>query len=231
MLRTGHHGAAEFARNQSATRRSESVQVTAPAATLEVPFGRIGPVLIRPLSLEQDIAVLHDWLNRDYARFWGLQGQSLPQIRANLAATLAQPGSEVLIGELAATGERKFMFESYDIRFDRMNPYLGARPGDRGFHVFLGPPEPPVPAAAYYTLQGLAAWIFRDPEVQRLVGEPDVRNHKVLVRLAQGGFSFGRVIHMPNHWPREDFSGFIWLPIDNHGTQEPDQRAVQQSPL
>ena len=44
----------------------------------------------------------------------------------------------------------------------------------------------------------MAAWIFRDPEVQRLVGEPDVRNHKVLVRLAQAGFSFGRVIHMPH---------------------------------
>lgn len=172
--------------------------MTAPSATLEVPFGRVGPVLIRPLSLEQDIALLHDWLNRDYARFWGLQGQSLAQVHANFSATLAQPGSEVLIGELAATGERKFLFESYDIRFDRMSPYLGARPGDRGFHVLLGPPEPPLPAAAFYTLQGLAAWIFRDPKVQRLVCEPDVRNQKVLVRLAQGGFSFGRVIHMPH---------------------------------
>jgi len=172
--------------------------VTAPAATLEVPFGRIGPALIRPMVLEEDIPLLHDWLNRDYARFWGLQGQSLAQINANFAATLARPSCEVLIGAVAATGEPKFMFESYDIRFDRMSPYLDARPGDRGFHVCLGPPEPPLPAAAYYALQGLSTWIFRDPGVQRLVAEPDVRNHKVLVRLAQAGFSFGRVIHMPH---------------------------------
>jgi len=172
--------------------------VTAPTDTLQVPFGRIGPVLIRPMVLDEDIAVLHDWFNRDHAYFWGLQGQSLAQVRENYSAILAQRGCEVLIGALAATGEAKFMFESYDMRLDRMNRYLDARPGDRGFHVFLGPPEPPLPGAAYYALQGLATWMFRDREVQRVVCEPDVRNRKMLVRLAQAGFSFGRVIHMPH---------------------------------
>ncbi|CAN5390242.1 N/A [soil metagenome] len=150
------------------------------------------------MLLDADAPFLYDWLNRDYARFWGLQGQSLAQIHANYAAILARGNCEVSIGVVAATGERKFLFESYDIRSDRLSAYVETRPGDRGFHLLLGPPEPPLPAAAYYSLQGMAAWIFRDPDVQRLVAEPDVRNRKILIRLAQAGFRFGRVIHMPH---------------------------------
>ena len=33
--------------------------------------------------------------------------------------------------------------------------------------------------------------------MRRLVGEPDIRNRKVLLRLVQAGFDFGQVVHLP----------------------------------
>ncbi|MEY4908120.1 MAG: hypothetical protein RL260_1838 [Pseudomonadota bacterium] len=164
---------------------------------LDVPFGPSGTVLLRKMVLDEDAPLLHDWFSRDYARFWGLQGKTVEEIREKFAEIEASGTCDVMFGILAATGERLFMFQSYDVNADVLSRHYPVRTGDRGFHLMLGPVEKPLPAAAYYTLQAIAAWIFRDPAVQRMVGEPDIRNRKVLLRLVQAGFEFGRVIHLP----------------------------------
>jgi Acetyltransferase (GNAT) domain len=167
------------------------------SVAMEVPFGPSGTVVLRKMVLDEDAPLLHDWFSRDYARFWGLQGKTVDEIREKFAGIEASGTCDMVFGILASTGERLFMFQSYDVHADVLSRHYPVQTGDRGFHLMLGPVEKPLPAAAYYTLQAIAAWIFRDPSVQRMVGEPDIRNRKVLLRLVQAGFDFGRVVHLP----------------------------------
>lgn len=34
-----------------------------------------GTIDFRPLQLPVDAAIIHDWVNRDYAQYWGMQGK------------------------------------------------------------------------------------------------------------------------------------------------------------
>lgn len=170
--------------------------MSAPSTPIEVPFGPSGTVLLRKMVLDEDAPLLHDWFSRDYARFWGLQGKTVEEIREKFAGIEASGTCDVIFGILVSTGERLFMFQSYDVHVDELSRHYPVQAGDRGFHLMLGPVEKPLPAAAYHTFRAIATWIFRDPSVQRLVGEPDIRNRKVLLRLVQSGFEFGRVIHL-----------------------------------
>lgn len=45
----------------------------------------INEFVLKPLNLEQDIAMLQSWLNQDYAKFWGMQGMTQATITAAMA--------------------------------------------------------------------------------------------------------------------------------------------------
>ncbi|MEX8493798.1 GNAT family N-acetyltransferase [Sphaerotilus sp.] len=171
--------------------------MSAPSTPLEVPFGPSGAVVLRKMVLDEDVPLLHDWFSRDYARFWGLQGKTVEEIREKFAGIEASGTCDVVFGILASTGERLFMFESYDVKADVLSRHYPVQPGDRGFHFMIGPADRPRPAVAYYALQAVCAWIFRDATVCRIVCEPDVRNEKAMKRLVQAGFSGAKVVHLP----------------------------------
>ena len=59
--------------------------MSAPSTPLEVPFGPSGTVVLRKMVLDEDAPLLHDWFSRDYARFWGLQGKTVDEIREKFA--------------------------------------------------------------------------------------------------------------------------------------------------
>ncbi|MEN9483522.1 MAG: hypothetical protein RJB37_1402 [Pseudomonadota bacterium] len=171
--------------------------MSAPSTPLEVPFGPSGTVVLRKMVLDEDAPLLHDWFSRDYARFWGLQGKTVAEIREKFAGIEASGTCDVVFGVLASTGERLFMFESYDVTVDVLGQHYAVQPGDRGFHFMIGPADRPRPAVAYHALQAVCAWIFRDVAVRRIVCEPDVRNEKAMRRLVQAGFSGSKVVHLP----------------------------------
>lgn len=58
----------------------------APAApsTWGAIFTRVDPILgvvrVRPLRFEEDLPVVHSWVTREYARYWGMAGHSLQQV-------------------------------------------------------------------------------------------------------------------------------------------------------
>lgn len=159
----------------------------------------VGPVQVRALDPEVDAVTLHDWLSRDYARFWGMQGKTLEEVRDKYRGLLAEGREEMAIALDERSGRPLFVFMAYDPRHDLLQRFYTVKPGDRGFHVLMGPPgQDPVPALTFHAFRTIARWIFRDPAVSRLVGEPDIRNRKVLARLVQTGFEFGSVVHLPH---------------------------------
>ncbi|MDZ7856465.1 GNAT family N-acetyltransferase [Sphaerotilus sp.] len=171
--------------------------MSAPSTPLDVPFGPSGTVVLRKMVLDEDAPLLHDWFSRDYARFWGLQGKTVEEIREKFAGIEASGTCDVVFGILASTGERLFMFESYDVGADTLGQHYPVQPGDRGFHFMIGPVEVHRPAMAFHTLQAVCTWIFRDASVSRIVCEPDLRNEKAMRRLVQAGYQGVKVVHLP----------------------------------
>lgn len=172
------------------------------AASLPTPYRVDIPgfdvICIRPLVLDQDIADLHDWFNRDYARFWGLQGKSREQVHEIYRALVDRPGSLVLIGSLMSTEEKIFLLETYQPDADGLGQHYRAEPSDRGFHFFLAPARVLIPALTYHAFTAMLDYLFQDPSVQRIVAEPDIRNHKALARLVQRGFQPAKVVQLHN---------------------------------
>lgn len=163
-----------------------------------VDFPGFGAIEIRPMVLADDAATVHDWVSRDYARFWGLQGKSVEEVRNKYRATLAHPDYEVLMGVRAATGERIFLLECYWPQRDGLGHYYKSRRGDRGFHLIVAPALKPVKNMAYYAISALSQYIFRDAAVDRIVAEPDIRNTKMFARCVQVGYQLGPVVHLQN---------------------------------
>ena len=60
-----------------------------------------------------------------------------------------------------------------------------------GAHVFVAPGEDAATVGV-----GIYRWLFADPAVQRLVGEPDATNRAVLHRAQEIGFELGEQVRV-----------------------------------
>ena len=49
----------------------------------------LGTLALRPLRIPEDIPVIHDWVRRDYAKYWGLQGKSVSSLPVPSKAPLS----------------------------------------------------------------------------------------------------------------------------------------------
>lgn len=78
------------------------------------------------------------------------------------------------------------LIQTYEPGHDPIAAVYPVRPGDVGAHVFVAPGEDALQVGA-----GIFVWLFADPAVQRLVGEPDEANRAILARLEQTGFELG----------------------------------------
>lgn len=174
------------------------VQEEQQARSFVAKFSGFDSIEIRKMDLDEDVPDLHDWFNRDYAKFWGMQGKSIVEVRSKFQEIFKQGELEVLMGVLESTGEKIFLLECYRPTHDILGKFYRAKDSDRGYHLIVAPPGKPVPDLTFYIMMALNQYIFRDASVQRIVGEPDLRNDKVLMRLAQAGYSFGKVVHLPH---------------------------------
>ena len=160
------------------------------------------PVIhFRRFDLDADTPVLHRWVNLPYARFWGMQGRSLEQVRARYAEMQAEPGMGLWMGEFRETPdapEPLFLLEAYPTAGDVLAKHYKAQPGDLAYHILIGPAEHPMPGLTLRIFEALYEHMFTDPNVSRIVGDPDLSNTKVLRRVYQSGARFGRVMHMPD---------------------------------
>ena len=77
------------------------------SALMEQVVPGLGTIRLRPLDPERDAAVLHDWLRRDYAAFWGMHRLTLEQVRDKFRAIVAEGRIEALVGELGEDFDAK----------------------------------------------------------------------------------------------------------------------------
>jgi hypothetical protein len=157
----------------------------------------LGPLAVRKLDPEADLAALHNWFNQEYSRHWGLRGKSIDALRRIYEERTGRENQQVLIASLAHSGEPLFLFESYDPQAEVLGGFYDAKPGDRGLHFHMAPLVRRVPNLSYLALLAAMDHFFKDPQVQRVIAEPNIGNAKFITRALQAGFQSIGMVQLP----------------------------------
>ncbi|WP_313677277.1 GNAT family N-acetyltransferase, partial [Pantoea vagans] len=88
-----------------------------------------GTFTLRPM-LESDAPLIHSWVTRDYARFWGMQQQSLEQVAAFYQTLTATDPHAALIG--CCNDQPVCLIECYRAGDDEVGKFYPAAPDDYG---------------------------------------------------------------------------------------------------
>ena len=157
-----------------------------------------------PVNPAADARLLHGWMTRDYARFWGMLDASVDDVEREYSGIAANPHHHAWLG-LEPDGSPAFLMESYA---PDHSPLAGTYPvagGDRGMHLLVGPPETPRTGFTSAVFEAVLEFLFADPAVTRIVVEPDVRNTKIAALNARFGFIPDRLIDLPDKTARLSF--------------------------
>ncbi|MEV6327999.1 GNAT family N-acetyltransferase [Streptomyces sp. NPDC051909] len=153
-----------------------------------------GTVRVDRIDPEADAPLIHSWVNEERARFWGMNGATVEQVReiyAHLDSLTTHHGFLV-----RRDGVPVGLFQTYDPEADRVSECYEVRPGDIGVHLFLAPsaaaPEQGFTGALLVALLDFAL-IGRS----RIVGEPDAANERAVARLVRAGFELGPEVVLP----------------------------------
>lgn len=148
--------------------------------------GLDGAIAVRPLDVDHDAALLHDWVTRPYASFWGMATAGVDDVRAAYGEIAASAHHHAYLGTCA--GRPAFLTELYDPARHELARVYDVRPGDLGMHLLVAPVTEPRHGFTRAVMRTVLDLCFADPAVDRVVVEPDVRNAKIHALNAAVGF-------------------------------------------
>ena len=154
----------------------------------------LGVFELRPIDLDVDIPLIHNWVNREYAVYWGMNGFSLEEVYNSYHKILEK--TAVYIGVF--NGKVSFLLECYNPEEDSIGEYYNVEKGDKGMHILVAPFERPINNFTWSIFTVILDFIFCDANNQRVVVEPDARNHKIHLLNKKAGFVFQRVLDLPH---------------------------------
>lgn len=156
----------------------------------------LGAIEVMPVSLPADLAMLHAWVTHPRSHFWGMQGWAREQVAAEFTGIAGNPYHDAWI--LAIDGEPIALSETYRPQHSPLDGQYPASPGDLGMHVLVAPPRRRRSGTTAVIMTAVLRWCFRDPLVQRVVVEPDVRNHAIHAKNLAAGFRPLRTAVLPD---------------------------------
>lgn len=149
----------------------------------------VGVIGFEPLDLDRHLELLHAWVTHPRSVYWQMQGASVDDVRAEYAAIAANPHHEALLGTVG--GAPAFLVERYDPAHSELADHLVDSEGYVGMHVLVAPiaeGAEPVSGHTDAIFAAVMAWLFEDPEVARVVVEPDARNEAIRAKNVAAGF-------------------------------------------
>ncbi|MEU4128756.1 GNAT family N-acetyltransferase [Streptomyces wuyuanensis] len=156
----------------------------------------VGTVHVRRLDPARDADVVHSWVSEERARFWGMRETSREEVREiyeHLDSLTTHHAFLIVLGD-----EPVMLFQTYEPEADRVSECYEVEPGDIGVHLMIGPAKgKPRPGFTAAMLRVLIGHVLVDPQVRRIVAEPDVRNGRAIDRLRRTGFELGPEIVLP----------------------------------
>ncbi|CAC9976236.1 GNAT family N-acetyltransferase [Flavobacterium panici] len=161
----------------------------------------LGVFELRPLDMELDIPLIHNWVNREYAVYWEMNGFSVEEVK-NTYYNI-QEKAQVYIGKF--NNNVAFLLECYNPEDDIVGKYYESQKGDKGMHILVAPSEKPIPNFTWNIFTVILDFIFSNGKNQRIVVEPDARNHKIHLLNKRAGFVFQRVLDLPHKQAHLEF--------------------------
>lgn len=153
-------------------------------------------IAFRPVVLEQDLRLIHSWMNQPHViPFWNL-AFNLERMKAHLETAIADSHQTLYIGCL--NDVPMSYWESYWVADDIVAQHYPADAADQGIHLLIGPPEFLGKGYALPLLRAMVAFQFQHSETQKIVAEPDSRNHKMIRVFQNCGFEFQTEIDLPD---------------------------------
>lgn len=136
-------------------------------------------VVFRALQLATDLELVHGWMQQPHVvPWWELQGP-VELVREFLERQAALTHLDQWI----ATDDERSPFayvETYRVPDDVLAEHYDARPGDRGFHLLVGPGELLGSGIAQALVRHLVTRLLGQYGIDRVVCEPDARNTRML---------------------------------------------------
>ncbi|MFJ3958129.1 GNAT family N-acetyltransferase [Arthrobacter sp. NPDC090010] len=156
----------------------------------------------RPVDPASDATLLHSWVTQPYARFWGMTSAAVDDVEREYSQIAGSDHHDAFLG--VDDGAPAFLVERYRPADSPLDAVYQVRPGDVGMHLLVGPPQgETVPGYTLRVMQSVMTWLFEHTGAERVVVEPDVRNHKIHVLNERVGFHAHSVVVLPPVDPAE----------------------------
>ncbi|WP_098898632.1 GNAT family N-acetyltransferase [Streptomyces sp. st77] len=199
--RTTHHPE----ENPAMTAATEPVAPALRPAAHEQKIEGFGTVRLVPVDPAADAELLHGWVTEERARFWGMAGHTLEQVREIYEFVDSLPTHHAYLA--LRDGVPAALFQTYEPDADPVGACYDVQPGDFGVHLLIAPAEGEGAVKGYTEtlLTAFIAYVFSDPAHVRVVVEPDARNEKAIARMARIGFELGPEIRKPEKTARLAF--------------------------
>ena len=150
----------------------------------------------RPVDPVADAPLLHSWVSQPYARFWGMLSSTVDDIVEEYSRIAASGHHQAFLG--LDGGVPAFLMERYQPGESPLADVYEVQPGDTGMHLLVAPPSGESQAGfTTAVMQSVMSLLFEDPRTERIVVEPDARNHKIHVLNERVGFRPERVVILP----------------------------------
>lgn len=165
-------------------------------------------IAFRPADPDGDAARLQGWGHQPHVSPWWPELRvSVDEVRDYLCGQRALPHLRpwIVLGDGAPLG----YVETYRAAEDPLADHYRALPGDRGWHVLVGPPEAIGGGLPRLMVRELVLALFREPGAERVLCEPDARNGRMLSFCRRLGGVVEELLDLPDKraalvvWTRE----------------------------
>ncbi len=136
-------------------------------------------VAFRALDVDADLALVHGWMQQPHVvPWWELEGP-VEVVREFIERQAAL----AYLDQWIVTDDERHPFayvETYRAPDDPIAAHYDFRPGDRGFHLLVGPPELLGSGVAQALVRHLVTMLLGRYGIDRIVCEPDARNARMI---------------------------------------------------
>jgi penicillin amidase len=150
---------------------------------------------VRPVAPTHDAELIHSWVTRPAAAFWGMADKDLEEVTDIYRYIDDQPHLAAYF--VSVGGVPLGLFQTYDPFIDEIGGYYDRQPGDVGLHLFLRDGPRRAGRTTAITAR-ILQWLFSDPERLRIVMEPDAANERSLRFFAALGAIRGPRAELPH---------------------------------
>lgn len=154
----------------------------------------LGQLRLDAFDPATESGLLHSWVVQDRARFWMMQDHTEDDVREIYTWIDEQPTHHAWLARL--DGEPVSLFQDYQPSAEEIGEHFDVAPGDLGVHFMMGPPRENVAGFTGHLMRFFLDFVFDDPDVRRVVVEPDVRNEKSLALVRRLGMELGPVVEL-----------------------------------